>query len=94
MSLRRSRHFRPFLSNLLPRQQSLISRDHLPVPVINGEIMQDSGSAREVAPGQFGMKWIELRSMCYKNICARRQQIAEAMRIVKKKSAESGCDHL
>ncbi len=21
----------------------------------------------------FSMKWIELRSMCYKNICARRQ---------------------
>jgi len=26
--------------------------------------------------------------MCYKNICARRQQIAEALRLVKKKSAD------
>jgi hypothetical protein len=40
------------------------------------------------------MKWIELRSMCYKNTCARRQQIAEAMRIMKKNSAEFGCDHI
>jgi hypothetical protein len=43
----------------------------------------------------FSMKWIELRSMCYKNICALdANQIAEALRIVKKNSAESGCDHL
>jgi hypothetical protein len=32
--------------------------------------------------------------MCYKNTCARRQQIAEAMRIMKKNSAEFGCDHI
>jgi hypothetical protein len=41
------------------------------------------------------MKWIELRRMCYKNICALdANQIAEALRIVRKNSAESGCDHL
>ena len=49
--------------------------------MINDEIMEDSGSACEVAPGQFGMKWIALHSMCYKNI-------------VKKNSADSGCDHI
>jgi hypothetical protein len=31
--------------------QRLISHDRLPVPVINDEIMQDFGSACEVAPG-------------------------------------------
>jgi hypothetical protein len=62
--------------------------------VINVEIMEDSRGACEVAPGQFGMKWIALHSMCYKSICARRRQLAEALRIVKKNSAESGCDHI
>jgi len=49
---------------------------------------------RSPASGQFGMKWIELLSMCYKNTCARRQQIAEAMCIMKNNSAEFGCDHI
>jgi L-ribulose-5-phosphate 3-epimerase len=53
--------------------------------VINDEISQDFGHACEVAAKQFGMHWIELRSMWNKNIAALdSNEIAEAVRLVKK----------
>jgi len=38
------------------------------ISVINDEITQDFGHACEVAAREFGMSWIELRSMWKKNI--------------------------
>jgi L-ribulose-5-phosphate 3-epimerase len=53
--------------------------------VINDEISQDFGHACEVAAKQFGMHWIELRSMWNKNIVALdSKEVAEAVRLVKK----------
>jgi L-ribulose-5-phosphate 3-epimerase len=55
------------------------------VSVINDEISQDFGRACEVAAREFGMGWIELRSMWEKNIVNLDQkEVAEAQRILEK----------
>lgn len=55
------------------------------VAVINDEISQDFGHVCEVASRDFGMGWIELRSMWNKNIVALdEKEVAEAQRILKK----------
>jgi len=55
------------------------------VSVINDEITQDFGRACEVAAREFGMGWIELRSMWKKNIVSLdEKEVAEARRIIEK----------
>lgn len=55
------------------------------VAVINDEISQDFGHACEVASQDFGMGWIELRSMWKKNIVGLdEKEVAEARRILAK----------
>jgi L-ribulose-5-phosphate 3-epimerase len=55
------------------------------VSVINDEISQDFGHVCEVAAKEFGMGWIELRSMWKKNIVSLdEKEIAEARRILEK----------
>jgi L-ribulose-5-phosphate 3-epimerase len=55
------------------------------VSVINDEISQDFGHVCEVAAKEFGMGWIELRSMWKKNIVSLdEKEIAEARRILDK----------
>jgi L-ribulose-5-phosphate 3-epimerase len=55
------------------------------VAVINDEISQDFGRACEVASGEFGMEWIELRGMWNKNVVnLDSNEILEAQRILQK----------
>jgi len=55
------------------------------IAVINDEISQDFGHACEVASQQFGMEWMELRSMWNKNVASLdANEIAEAQRLLKK----------
>jgi sugar phosphate isomerase/epimerase len=55
------------------------------VGVINDEISQDFGHACEVASRDFGMGWIELRSMWKKNIVSLdEKEVAEAKRLLEK----------
>ena len=55
------------------------------ISVINDEISQDFAHACEVASGEFGMRWIELRSMWKKNVVNLDQkEVAEARRILEK----------
>ena len=55
------------------------------ISVINDEISQDFGHACEVASQQFGMEWIELRSLWNKNVVSLdSKEIAEAVAILKK----------
>jgi len=55
------------------------------IAVINDEISQDFGRACEVASQQFGMEWMELRSMWNKNVASLDgNEIAEAQRLLKK----------
>ena len=55
------------------------------IAVINDEISQDFGHACEVASQQFGMEWMELRSMWNKNVATLdANEIAEAQRLLKK----------
>ena len=55
------------------------------VSVINDEITQDFGRACEVAAKEFGLGWIELRTMWGKNIVSLdEKQVAEAQKLVKK----------
>jgi L-ribulose-5-phosphate 3-epimerase len=55
------------------------------ISVINDEISQDFGQVCEVTARQFGMGWIELRSMWNKNIAnLEANEITEALRILKK----------
>ena len=55
------------------------------ISVINDEISQDFGHACEVAAREFGMGWIELRSMWKKNIVSLdEKEVAEARRILEK----------
>ena len=57
------------------------------VSVINDEISQDFGHACEVAAREFGMGWIELRSMWKKNIVnLDEKEVAETRRILEKYS--------
>jgi sugar phosphate isomerase/epimerase len=55
------------------------------VAIINDEISQDFGHACEIASQEFGMGWIELRSMWKKNIVSLdEKEIGEARRILDK----------
>jgi len=55
------------------------------VAVINDEISQDFGRACEVAAREFGMEWIELRSLWNKNVLKLdAKEVAEARRILEK----------
>jgi len=55
------------------------------VAVINDEISQDFDHACSVAANEFGMRWIELRSMWDKNVTELSEvQVAEAIRILAK----------
>jgi sugar phosphate isomerase/epimerase len=64
---------------------SSLSKSPFKIAVINDEISQDFGHACEVASKQFGMEWMELRSMWDKNIAALDpKEIDEAVRLLKK----------
>jgi sugar phosphate isomerase/epimerase len=64
---------------------SPVSTSPFRVSVINDEISQDFGHACEIASGEFGMEWIELRSMWKKNIVnLDEKEVAEARRILEK----------
>jgi len=74
-----------------PFQSSSMSETSLPtkspfhISVINDEISQDFGHACEVASKQFGMGFIELRSMWNKNVVGMdANETAEALRLVKR----------
>src|ERR1700690_1845305 len=55
------------------------------VGVISDEIAQDFGRACEVAAGEFGMEWVELRDLWNKNVLnLDSNEVAEARRILKK----------
>jgi len=55
------------------------------ISVINDEISQDFGHVCEIASHEFGMHWIELRSMWKKNIVnLDEKEVAEARRILDK----------
>ena len=55
------------------------------IAVINDELGQDFGRACEVASREFGMEWVELRSMWNKNILSLdASEVAEARRILEK----------
>jgi sugar phosphate isomerase/epimerase len=55
------------------------------ISVINDEISQDFGHVCEIASREFGMHWIELRSMWKKNIVnLDEKEVAEARRILDK----------
>ncbi len=73
-----------FRSSLIPGSTRL-GKSPFKIAVINDEISQDFGHACEVASQQFGMEWIELRSMWDKNILnLDANEIGEAQRILKK----------
>jgi len=56
--------------------------------VINDELTPDFGRACEIAAGDFGLQWIELRAMWNKNITELdAKEIAEACRLLKKYQA-------
>ena len=62
-----------------------LAKSPFKIAVINDEISQDFGHACEVASQQFGMEWMELRSMWNKNVAnLDAKEIAEAKRILKK----------
>ena len=62
-----------------------LGRSPFKIAVINDEISQDFGRACEVAAQQFGMEWMELRSMWNKNVAnLDTNEIAEAQRLLKK----------
>ena len=55
------------------------------ISVINDEVSQDFGHVCEIASREFGMHWIELRSMWKKNIVnLDEKEVAEARRILDK----------
>jgi L-ribulose-5-phosphate 3-epimerase len=61
------------------------SKSPFRVAVINDEIAQDFGHSCEVAARDFGMGWMELRSMWNKNIVSLdEKEVAEARRILEK----------
>ena len=74
----------PFESSSIPGP-SRLPKSPFKIAVINDEISQDFGHACEVAAQQFGMEWMELRSMWDKNVAnLDANEIAEAQRILKK----------
>jgi sugar phosphate isomerase/epimerase len=55
------------------------------ISVINDEISQDFAHACEIAAGEFGLRWMELRSMWKKNVVnLDEKEVAEARRILEK----------
>jgi sugar phosphate isomerase/epimerase len=75
----------------LPQTSSSLALDPVPatcpfrLSVINDEISQDFDHACSVAAHDFGLHWIELRSMWSKNVTdLDAAQLAEAQRILKK----------
>jgi L-ribulose-5-phosphate 3-epimerase len=78
----------PFPSSPKPGA-SLLSKSPFHISVINDEISQDFGHACEVASKEFGMGFIEVRSMWNKNAVALDPgEIAEAVRIVKQNNLQ------
>jgi L-ribulose-5-phosphate 3-epimerase len=74
----------PFQSPSRPDTPRL-GKSPFKIAVINDEISQDFGRACEVASQQFGMEWMELRSMWNKNMVnLDANEIAEAQRLLKK----------
>jgi sugar phosphate isomerase/epimerase len=70
---------------MLAREVMFLEKSPFRVAVINDEISQDFGHACEIASQQFGMRWIELRSMWDKNVLKlNSQEISEAKRILQK----------
>jgi len=68
---------------MMPKQSDLL-KSPFKIGVINDEISQDFGRSCEVASRQFGMSWIELRSMWNKNVInLDSHEVAEARRILK-----------
>jgi sugar phosphate isomerase/epimerase len=64
---------------------SSLAKSPFKIAVINDEISQDFDRSCEVASKQFGMEWMELRSMWNKNIATLdTSEIAEAQRLLKK----------
>ncbi len=62
-----------------------LGKSSFKIAVINDEISQDFGHACEVASRQFGMEWMELRSMWNKNVAVLdANEITEAQRLLKK----------
>src|SRR5947209_12139966 len=62
-----------------------LAKSPFKIAVITDEISQDFGHACEVASQQFGMGWIEIRSLWNKNVVnLNGKEIAEAQRIIKK----------
>ena len=62
-----------------------LAKSPFKIAVINDEISQDFVHACEVASKQFGMQWMELRSMWDKNVAnLDANEIADAQRILKK----------
>jgi sugar phosphate isomerase/epimerase len=73
------------LRSLSMSSSAQLAKSPFKIAVINDEISQDFGHACEVASQQFGMEWMELRSMWNKNIASLdANEIAEAQRILKK----------
>jgi L-ribulose-5-phosphate 3-epimerase len=73
----------PFQSSSSP-VTSRLGKSPFKIAVINDEISQDFGHACEVASKQFGMEWMELRSMWNKNVInLDANEIAEAQRLLK-----------
>src|SRR6266404_6682015 len=61
---------------------SPLGKSPFKISVINDEISQDFGHDCEVASQQFGMEWIELRSLWNKNVVnLDAKEIAEAVAI-------------
>jgi L-ribulose-5-phosphate 3-epimerase len=78
------------LSSAAPQSSSKSGPARLPkspfkIAVITDEISQDFGHACEVASQQFGMEWIEIRSLWNKNVAnLDSKEIAEVQQVVKK----------
>ena len=74
---------------------SSLSKSPFKIAVINDEISQDFGHACEVASKQFGMGWMELRSMWDKNIAALdTKEIDEAIRLRRRAMRVASCERL
>jgi L-ribulose-5-phosphate 3-epimerase len=74
----------PFQSSSMSEATGL-DKSPFHISVINDEISQDFGHACEVAAKQFGMGYIELRSLWNKNVVGLdSNEVAEAVRLVKK----------
>jgi len=75
----------PQPSSSTPSSPVRLPKSPFKIAVINDEISQDFGRACEVASQQFGMEWMELRSMWDKNVVnLDAKEIAEAKSILKK----------